>query len=42
MKEDKCDSCKLWALYCELDGVRRRYCKSTNYSDFIPKEEENE
>lgn len=39
MKEsEKCNSCKDWAFGCELNGIIRRYCKSTNYSQYRPKE----
>jgi len=34
-----CDTCDNWALGCELDGSRRRYCKNNKRVLYIKKPE---
>ena len=34
---DKCDDCRSWAMQCEINGDRRRYCIRYNYKLFKPK-----
>jgi len=42
MSEDKCDTCIKWAYICELDGQRRRHCRSRNHKHYKAQEDSDE